>query len=279
MNRRAIGLLGLAMVFCWSTFSVAQDEERRGRGQRGPGGAQRGPGGPGFGGPGFRGGMMGGGGALELVALLQREEVRKEVEMTDETAAALREAGPDMRAIFQASEGERAAKLKEANEKAKEMLDEALSPEHQKRLMGLLVQLNGYRAATNDVIAAEVGIDEATVKKVEEAVRKSDEGRREKMRELFQPDDGPGNFDREKMRAMMEEAQAESEKAVKDVLTAEQVKALDELKGEKFEFADRGFGGFGRGPGGGGPPGAGGRPGGGRPQGGGGRPDRGSRPE
>ena len=170
MKLRVLGLLSLAMAVCLSSALVAQDQPGRQRGQRGqggPGGPGGGPGGRGgFGGPGFGGGQIGG--AVELMGLLRMEEVRKEVEMTDETYEAVqtasRENMGDLAGLRDASEADRAAKMKEVNAKAQELLDEVLSPEHQKRLMGLLVQQRGNRSATNDLIAKEIGLDEAGIK-------------------------------------------------------------------------------------------------------------------
>ncbi|MCA9132860.1 MAG: hypothetical protein KDA45_06885 [Planctomycetales bacterium] len=238
MNMRFFSLLSLAFVVCLSSAVVAQDA---GRG--------RGRGGPGFGG---RGGLGDIGGALELMGLLRMEEVRKEVDMSAETYEAISESMPNMRELL-GSEGDRAASLKAANTKAQETLDEVLSPEHQRRLMGLLVQRNGSRAATNDLIAKEIGLDEAGVKKVQEAMTQASEGMREKMRELFTPDG-----DREKIREAMQEMTKEVDQAVAAVLTPAQKKALEDLKGTKFEFPEnQGFAGR-RGPGAGGRgPGAG----------------------
>lgn len=194
--------------------------------------------------------MMGGmsmGGALDLVGLLRMEQVQQEVKLEPEAAKAATDALPDMRALFGASESERPTMLKEANVKAQEVLDEVLSPEQQKRLMGLYVQQAGNRAATNELIAKEIGLDEAGVAKVKEAAAKSMATMRDKMQEMR---DG-GNVDFAKMRETMESVQKDTDKAIADVLTADQKKALEELKGDKFEFPERGgFGGGRGGPGG-----------------------------
>lgn len=264
MKLRFLGLLSLAMVVCLASALPAQEEgQQRQRGQRGGGaGGQRG----GPGGPGGRGGMGGFQmpGALELMSLLRDEKVREEVSLDDDTYEALRGAQLDMRSMFQASEDERSKMMQEANSKAQDMLDEVFEPAQQKRLMGLLVQQNGNRAATNDLIAKEIGLDEAGIKKVQEAAQEAQGSMREKMREMFQ---GGGPPDREKMQEAMADARKATDEAIAKALTDDQKQKLEALKGDKFEFSENaGFGGgFGRGPGG---PG-GGRPGGGRP---GGRP-------
>lgn len=288
MKFRSIGLttlsLGFVLAMSIAPTLQAQDEEggrRGGRGNRGGGqqfGGRGGGGGPGgqFGGRGGPGGGLGSMGAIELMSLLRIEEVRAEVEMEDEVYEAIQENMGDMRSLFrEGPEG-----LAKADEKATELLDEVLTPAQQKRLMGLLLQQNGMRAVTNKLIAKEIGITEDDAKKIGEKLQESMEGMRDKMREAFQ---GGGGFDREKMQAMMKDAREEADDAAAEVLSSDQKKKIEELKGEKFEFPERSFGRGGPGGGGrgqGGPGGAGGRggqggPGGGRPGQGGGRPGRG----
>jgi hypothetical protein len=219
------------------------------------------------------GGMMGGGGAMNLLQLIAIEGVDKEIDLDEESKEALqtaqRDMMGDMRGMRDLEPEERAAKMAEmmaeANKKAKELLDEVLQPEQQKRLMGLLVQRDGNRAATNELIAKEIGLSEDEVKKVSEAAAKSREGMMAKFAEMR---GGQGERpDFTKMREMMEEATKETDKAITDALTKEQIAALEALKGDKFEFPAPPA--FGRG----GPGGGAGGPGGGRGAGGrGGRP-------
>ena len=241
----SVGLFGLALAVCMSSALVAQ-EDGRGRGGRGGPGEGRGEG------RGFGGGMGMGmsGGALELIGLLRMEEVRKEVGMTPETFQSVQSAMPDMRSLFQASEGDRASKLKEANAKAQEVIDEALSPAQQKRLLGLLVQQQGARAVTNELVAKEIGLDAAKVQELQEVMMKSGEGMREKMREAF-----TGGGDREKIREAMEEMRKEVDKSIEDKLSDKQKEDLEKLKGDAFTFPERPS--FGRGGPGAGGPGAG----------------------
>ncbi len=254
MKMRSVGLLSLALAVCLSSVMIAQEE---GRGRGGPGGGGRGgPGGGGRGGPG--GGMgMSMGSALELLSLLRMEEVQKEIGVSSEDYTALQGALPDMRALFQAEESERDAKLKEANTKAQELIDEALSSKQQTRLMGLLVQQQGMRAVTNELVAKHIGLDAAKTEEIKAVMTKSGEEMRDKMREAF----SGGGGDREKMREAMEGMRKELDEAVATKLSDAQKKALEELKGDAFTFPERR--GFGGGPGAGGP-GAGGAPGGGR---------------
>ncbi len=276
MTFRFFSFLSLALAVCLSTSVIAQDQEggRGGRGGRGGGGF----GGGGFGGGGFGGGFGGGmmrggamgGGAMELLRLLPIEGVAKDIGLDEESLEAIqtaqRDLMGDMRGLRDLSEDERAEKMtemmKKMNDGAKELLNE-LSPEQQKRLMGLLVQRDGNRAAMNELVAKEIDLGEEDLKKVREAVGKVTAEMGEKMAALRTGGDGE-RPDFTKMREMMEESNKDMEKAVTENLTKEHIAALEAMKGEKFEFpAVQGFGGRG-GPGGGrGGPGGGGR--GGRP--------------
>jgi hypothetical protein len=250
------------MVVCLASAIQAQDEQR-GRGQRG----ERGRGGFGRGFGGFGGGIQQGA-ALELMGLLQMQEVRTEVGIEEEIWNAIPDEAKqvDFRSIFQASEEERTKLLAEANEKAKETLDEVLEPEKQKRLMGLLAQRDGYRAAANDLVAKEIGLDEAGLAKVKEAVQKANDEMREAFGGRGRGQGGRGGFDPEalaEMRTQMEEMRKKADETIAASLTDEQKQNLENLKGAKFEFPEPQFG---RGRGFGGPGGPGGRgPGGGRP--------------
>ncbi len=299
MKIRVLGILSMALLTCWaSTLPAQQDGETRQRGgQRGDrgdrgdrgergqrGGFQRG--GPQRGGPGGGRGGIQLGSALELMRILRVEQVREEIELSDEVYEAMSDgARIDMRSMFQMSAEERQEKLKEVNEKAQDMMDEALEPSQLKRLMGLYVQQAGPAAAANAIIAQEIGLDESGIEKVKDAIGKAREEMFNKMREMR--DAGGEQPDREQMRAMFEEMRTESQEIIGDALSDEQKEKLEKLKGEKFEFPEGAFGFGGRGPGGpgGGPGGAGGRGGpgggGGRPEGGrrgGGRPGGGGRP-
>ena len=257
----------LMLAFCLISVTVfAQDEQpggRPARGGRGGGGAGGG-GGPGGGGPGggFGGRGMGGmgmGGAMQLLGMLRIEEVRKEVNVSTEVYEAIqtkqREAMSGLAGLRDASEEERAKIMKDMNTKAQELLDEAVEPTGMKRLLGLLVQQQGNSAATNELIAKEIGLKEDGVKALTEAITKASEEGRTKMREMFTG----GAPDREKMTELMADMKKKTDAAVDEKLTADQKKALEALKGEKFTFPEGGFGfgGPGGGTGRGGPGGAG----------------------
>ncbi len=207
--------------------------------------------GPGFGrgfGPMFGGlGAMGPSGAIQLLGLLRMEEVRREVGLTDDAFAAIEEqqAGSfeRFRELRNASEEDRIKIFEELNSDAQELLDEALPPEKQKRLLGLFVQQARGAALMNPQVAQELSLSEETTKAIQDELRSFGD----KMRELFQAarnGEGPPDF------AAVELAREELDKSIQSKLTDEQKQALEALKGEKFEFPEFGPG-FGRGPRGG----------------------------
>lgn len=287
-----VGLMSLAVAACLLAPAMAQDEQggrRGGRGQGGPfGGRGGGPGGFG-GGRGFQSGP-----ALELMGLLRMEEVRKDIELDDEVWEVVQEKTQvDFRAMRDMSEDERAKKMEEMNSVAQDLMDEALEPSQQERLMGLLAQQAGPRAALNDIVAEKIGLKDASKKKLQEALEKQGEEMREKMQSVFAEmgfgrggGRGPGGAGGEggrpdftQMREKMEEMRKESTEALEaefKKVDAGAFKKFEDLKGEKFEFPQfGGFGGRGGGPGGFGG-GRGGR-GGGEAGGRGGRPGGGGR--
>ncbi len=246
--------LALVFVAVFATSVFAQEE----RGGRGRGG---------FGGPG--GGRPGGFGGDPIIGLLAVEPVREEIEMMPDQVEALTKlreqstSGRDGNFDFRsASEEERTkffADLQKRQKELREKLDEVLLPEQLERLEEISLQTRGTMALMDPEIAAKLNITEEQKAKFEEIRNKSGE----RMREVF------GSGDRDKMREEMAKVRKESDDASLAVLTAEQRKQFDEMKGEPFEMPEGTFGGFGGGRGGfggpgGGPggPGGGGRPGG-----------------
>lgn len=230
---------------------------------------------PGGGGGRGRGGMGGGfgNGPTAFLMMLNDPAVRKEVKVSDESFEAMQKAQGENGNVFtnfrEMSEEERAKAIKEMNTKAQDLLDEVVDPAGMKRLMGLLIQQRGKSSVTNELIAKEISLSEDSIKKINEELGAI----REKMFAQFRPGGapggapgggGPGAFDPAKMREAMQEMQKTTDEAVDKLLTDDQKKAVEALKGEKFTFTEGGgfnFGGRG-GPGGGAP---GGRPRGNRP--------------
>lgn len=254
--RRFSGAFALMMAVCLVSASVfAQDDPAGGRPARGG----RGGGGPGGGGPGGFGGFGRGmgmtqGAASQLLGLLRIEEVRKEVKVSDESYEAVQTAQREaFSTLREASEEERTKIMKDMNVKAQEYLDELVDPDGMTRLMGLLLQQQGQTAATNELIAKEIGLQDPELKAVTELIAKMGEERNAKMRELFAGGGGGGAPDADRMKKLtdaMAEFRKKSDAAIDEKLTADQKKAIEVLKGEKFTFPE--LGGFGRGGAGGG---------------------------
>ncbi len=218
------------------------------------------PGGRGGRGGGFGGGGFGGGGG-GATALLQDENVRKELDLVDEQISKLRDVAEkmqeDMRAQFQGfdfgslrdlSEEERNARFAEMRKKGEEVaasaqkeVDAVLLPHQRERLKQLMVQstmrFGADRALTSGTLAEELGITEEH----KEALAKKQEEVQAAMQE--------------KLAKIRQEAQDD----LLSVLTPTQQAKLKSMIGQPFTFSQPQFGGQG---GGGGRGGRGGNDGG-----------------
>ena len=262
-----------------------------------PGGGRGGFGG--FGGGGFGGGR--GGFNIDRSMLLRAEQVRKELKIEEAQAATIDAAleafreernaapRPDRDAISKMSEEEQTAlreksqkERAELSKKTDEALGAMLEPEQAKRLdqIAMQMKLNMATVATlkSDDLKSKLSLTEEQVAKLDEA-EKAATADMMKMFEAMraaggggqpgggQPGGGqPGGGGGAGFAAMQETmtaARAKSAEAALAVLTDEQKKTIDELKGAKFELDMRALMG-GRGGNGGPPGGGGGRPGGGR---------------
>src|SRR5262245_26717840 len=138
-------------------------------------------------------------------------------------------------------------------EKAK--LAEILLPNQLKRLNEIFVQVNGVAALQDEEIAKELGISDAQKAKLTEVRAANQEAIGAMMRELFQG--GGGGGDRDANRAKIDEARKAGDAKVLAVLTADQQKKFEVMKGKAFAMPEgAGRGGFG---GGGGNRGRGGK--------------------
>jgi hypothetical protein len=200
--------------------------------------AQQQPGPGGRGGRGMGGfGMMGrgGGGSMMTLMLLNNEKVQKELEIVPEQKEKLdalrqeqRQAMPDFRGMRDLSEEERRAKMDEMRKKMEKQgeemqakIKEILLPNQLERLNQIRVQVLGSRAIMDAEVQKQLGITEEQKKKM------TDLG--QEMMGKFRDAQG----DREKIQELLKE----SEKQVKDVLTADQKEKLEKMKGPAFEGA------------------------------------------
>lgn len=288
LSRIVTGFLSLALLAFMVTETLAQEGQRRGdrgdRGGRPGGGFQRG--GP-PGGGGFRPGGGRPGGGDPTLMLLGIEEVQTELQIDPDQKAALaklrEQARPerpnlDFGSMTEDERREAFEKMQkqreQRNAELKEQLIEVLLPEQMERLEQIVLQVQGVRALANDEVAGRLGMTDEQKKKLGEVREQLQQEMGPKMRELF------ASGDREAVREGMRKVGEEMQEKVLAVLTSDQRKQFDEMKGEKFEMPERfGRGGFaGRGGPGGGRGGFGGPrggPGGRRPggqEGGGRRP-------
>jgi hypothetical protein len=206
--------------------------------------------------------------------LLQIDEVREEIELTEEQVESIKKAADEQRAnrdrgdrpnFRDMSDEERQKAMAEMRQRAekeakeaKAKLSEILLPHQTERLDQIVLQMQGAMALINDDVAKKVGLSEKDIENVKQAAEQAQQSMREQMRELF------GGTDRAAMFEKMQELRKKSDEDVLAVLSSEQREKFEDLKGEKFELPQgafgRGFGGpGGRGPGGRGPAGGGGR--------------------
>jgi len=249
LSRKVTGLLSVALLAFMVTPAMAQQ-----RGQGGRGGA----GGGGGGGFGSRGGgsMFGGRGGGDMTqTLLRIEAIRTELEISpdqEEALTKMQEQGRterpsgDFRNMSEEERTEFFTKMRkqaeERNAKMKEQLEEVLFPEQLERLQEINIQLQGIAALRNEDVAKELKITEAQKKELEEVQAGMMEKMREGMRELFTSGGG-----REGMREKIEKMRKDMEGDVLGVLTSDQKKKFEEMKGEKFEMPEGAFGRGGRG--------------------------------
>lgn len=230
--------------------------------------------------PGGFGGGFGGGGPLTLVNNeavqkelgLKEDQISKLKKFGDELREEMRGAGGGSRESFQALQDlpreerdkkmaemrEKAAEAaKKLNEKFKPKLAENLDAPQRERLQQIAWQNAGAQAYQDAEIIAALKITKEQQEKL--AVVTKEYG--EKTRALFGQGGGGGGD----VRAKMTELGENRDKALSEVLTADQRDQFAKLKGKKFDTAQL-RGGFG-GPGGGRPgQGAGGANPAGRPQ-------------
>jgi len=231
--------------------ALAMTVEAQPGGRGGRGGPQGGRGGQ-FGG---RGGMMMGGGMMGrggggLLRIAQNEAVQKEIDALDDQVKAIDKAAeelrgerPDMSGFRDMSEEDRTKFFekmrKEAEERAEKgdkALAEILLPHQLDRVKEIQIQQMGINALVDDDVVAKLKLGSKKAK-IEAAIQKNREGMREKMMAIFR--DG----DRENMREKMEKLREESEAEVLALLSADEKKAFEKMKGEPFEMPRPQFGG------------------------------------
>lgn len=210
------------------------------------------PGGPGRPGRG-PGGIIGGAMRSPLM-LLQMEQVQKEIELLDDQKAKLRELAEktqgQMREQFAGlrdlPEDQRRAKMEELRKqmetRAQELQKEVegiLLPHQIKRLKEIRIQMMGLRALEDTEVAKALGITDAQKEKLAAVREEAMQAMRGSMEDFRGLRDLPEDQRREKMNQMrekMQKARQEVEAKVLGVLSDEQKKTFEEIKGKAFEI-------------------------------------------
>jgi Spy/CpxP family protein refolding chaperone len=205
--------------------------------------AQRGEGGRG------RGFGRGGFGALTTARLATAEEVQKALNLTAEQKDKVAQINDDFRdkqrELFQQGGDQREVR-EEAQKLSQETdakLAEALDATQNKRLIGILAQVDVDGALSNATVAKDLGVTNEQKESLAEVRR----GNRDAMMAAMQDSQ---DLSREERTAKMNEIRAEAGKKLLAALTTDQQAKYEALKGEpvKIDMSQiRGFGGRGGG--------------------------------
>ncbi len=178
-----------------------------------------------------------------MIMMRGGESLQKELKITEDQMAKFNELAEEMRGMFGGGGGG-GPDFDALADVEKEMM-KILDDSQKKRLTGIYVQVAGFMTLKDDEVAKAIGLSDAERAKIDEKIDDVSQKMQEEMQDLFQ------SGDRQAMRQAMTEMREKANKEVFALLTSEQAKKLEELKGEKFEMP-QGFGRGGRGGGGGG---------------------------
>lgn len=235
MSRKLLWSLGLSLVAASLIASPVLGQQGRGRG-------------------------LFGRTSQSLVSLAGNEAVQKDLGVTDaaklnalseEYREAIRQEmtglGIDFGALRDLPEAERAAKMREVNEKTEAAtkkvneklepkLKEALTADQLKRLAEIRIQANGIASLSDAAVVKEVGLSEEQQKKIADIRAEGERAQRELL--------GGGN--NQEAFAKMRELREQTLTKATDVLDAGQKEKFTALKGKPFDVSQIGFGGRGR---------------------------------
>ena len=275
MLRSITKLRGLTTLVAVSLLAASVAEAQQQKRQRGQRGQQRGQSRQRGGGFGGFGGQRGSAGALQLIG---REEVRKELKITEEQQGIIRELQTSSRPNFRELLGNirdlsreerekkfaelRASSEKKSKEAEADLYGLILDEGQATRLKQIVLQQKGNRALTEPATAKALGLSTAQVTKIKAATtagqKKPQEltaglrnafggrGQRGKKDDKSKDKKDTKRPSREELtkrfadlRTKGEAIRAETDKAISAVLTAAQKTKFEELKGPKFELARR----------------------------------------
>ncbi len=234
MKKLNLIIAGAAVVALLSMPLVA---EAQGRGPGGGGGQNRGAGGPG----GMRGPQM------PKSMLLVRNDVQKDLQITEQQKSQLEQIRKDSEAKMQAlmesmrgsggSQGNRGGgdfqAMREQFEKLQAETDAAvlkvLNETQAKRLDQIQLQFQGARAFSDEKVQKELGLKADQKRQIDELNQQMQAANRQIMQRVQN-----GELDRSEVPALMEQNNKALETEIKKVLTPEQLKQFEDMQGPKF---------------------------------------------
>jgi hypothetical protein len=214
--------MSLTLIVVVAQLAEAQREEgRRGRGGRG-----------------F---------PVSAARLATADEVQTALKLSDEQKDKVEEIDEELRdkarEVFQGGGG--FGGLQKLNQEASGKLAEVLDDEQEKRLMGILIQVNGPNAVYEPAVAKQLNVTDEQQTKLTELRESNMQTMGDAFREMRGQD-----LSREEMRAKFDELRADADKKLLAELSPDQQSQLEALKGEPLEIdmsQFRGFGGRGGG--------------------------------
>lgn len=210
-------IAGVAFALIVSQLAIAQPPEGgrgRGRGGRGPGG-------------------MGGGFFNSTVDLAGIEQVQTELKLTDEQKSKIDEITSNLRderrELRQRDNEFNREEMDKLNGAASTKVAEVLEEAQQKRLVGILAQVNVGAALRDANVTKELNVTDDQKKKLDDAAGEI----RIAMRDSFE---GFRDLSPEERREKMTSMRADADKKFLAILTSDQQSQLEQMKGDKFEL-------------------------------------------
>jgi Spy/CpxP family protein refolding chaperone len=183
---------------------------------------------------------MGGGGMMPGSMLLARQDVRDDLKISSDQATKLEglrtEMMSSMRDAFREAQGDREAMGKvfeKMNADANKKVGEILTPEQNKRLQQIRIQLAGVLAAGDKDVAKDLGLSEAQnakIKSLNDGMRAASQALMDKARN--------GEIEWQQVGETSQKNTDILKAEVAKVLTDAQKAKLKELEGPKFEAKD-----------------------------------------
>ena len=185
---------------------------------------------------GQRGGMRGGAGQ-GMYGLLQRSDVKKDLNLTDDQKTKLGVASDDMRSKMQQAFQDAGGDRSKMQDIMKKMTDEMatsvkgiLTPEQQTRLKQIYIQTSGNAAITDPDVAKDLNLtsdQQSKIKALQEGQAKANQDIFAKMQS--------GELDRSAIRPLMEKNQQTMKDELGKILTDAQKTKLTAMGGAPFK--------------------------------------------